>query len=169
MSITAIDMARQLGRWWAGSSTQLLSFCEPTSTNKANIYATALPARTRRLSPGISITQLPTASNSAMEVAERMSLRIHAVAPTPEESAALLDELVDLLWPDQRPILPRDGAYTAGIIGVPLEAGTHELWRVVEFVQQVPPFTSNIRSSEGEIITSMTIEIHAVEDTVTVE
>lgn len=167
--INQLTMARQLGRWWARSTALGLSFCEPTSSAKSNIYATPLPQLAHRLTPGVSITAILGPADEPMAVTSRMTFRVYAAAQTPENAEAITNELVALLWPDQQPILPREGVFYAGLIGVPTEAGTHTLWRATEFVQITTPFTGSTRTPEGEIVSQMTIEVHAVETTQVVE
>lgn len=164
-----VTMARQLGRWWARNSALGLLFSEPDSSAKANIYATPLPQLTHRLSPAVSITAIPAAADDAMAATANMSFRIFASARTPSIAESITRELVGLLWPDEQPILPREGDHYPGLIGVPSEAGAHTLWRATEFVQVSTPFTSSTRTPEGEIVSQMAIDVHAVDTTVAVE
>ncbi|MBO6740254.1 MAG: hypothetical protein JJ916_10375 [Phycisphaerales bacterium] len=166
MKLHAIDMCVQLGRFLGREMD--LTFVEPSSSAKGNIYADKLPAKKHRLSPALVISQQPSADDEVLGVTQRIDLVIHAEGDSNSEVMQLLGEVQNLLFPNSRYEVKTEGEYMPGVIGVPSEVGTHYVWRLTGMQQLTFPQTAP-RSPGGQAVAEFAIETHAVQYTATVE
>lgn len=166
MNPSQITMCEQLGRYIASQSE--LTFVEPQSSEKGDIYATQLPPKHLRKTPAMSITDDPSTGQEPFAITQRITMTLHAEAISNEAAVSLLTEAKEILFPNGRFALPSPHADVPGVIGLPLEPGIHSVWRIIEMTPLTYPEVITPRSPSGQSVAEMTIEIFAVAQTVSV-
>lgn len=136
-------MLEQLGRLWAEKTagTTVRTFCEPTASTPANIYARPLPERPFRAATACSLTLSPSTPPEPNGSISSVGVVARAVAPTPRAALDLLAELRGIIRPNDRPYVRDNAAHGGsfsmrGVVGVPpfavVYAGPTPLWRLVD-------------------------------------
>lgn len=177
MSRTAHTLAEQIGRAWAANSSLGLTFAEPRSPAKANIYARPMPDKKHRLSPCVSITPTPAAVGEAMSPTHAIGLVVEVHAETERAAHAIIEELWLILWPNDRPYSPVPqtvhGQSVVGVIGAPSATvgGSADLWRIIAMQPIQMPATvtgplANARTVEGHAMATFTLEASCVRVTI---
>lgn len=180
-------LCEQIARAWAARTSggaAPLTFCEPDGSTPANLYACAMPQRSHRLAPGISVTPTPT-SAAETGVLRAIGVNIEVRDATMARCIARLRQVRSWLLEEERSIvLPRSaetilGQKVGNVIGRPpgltvsdatsfVNAGglEYDLWAIVsvEPLQSITPVFAGgpgNATEEGEAMATMSLTISA--------
>lgn len=180
---TPTALCEQIGRWCAAQAAveidgEPLVFVEADDSTPGNIYAGAgaMPQRSMRLTPAVSITHEAGAASGGQS--GEVPLTMHALvlecrAATARIGESVLNALRECLRPEDRPLTvpanPGAGVPIEGCIGLHEDviSGGGYGWKVIEIEVVSEPRAVAIDGEQnsragGEAAAEMTVLVHAV-------